>query len=514
MTDYSEYLISNQWKEVRELALERAKGRCQICGSSRDLDVHHNTYDNFGNEREHLEDLVVLCAEHHHIYHDSLAEVARFTDQRLEETMIGALLLQKPDFFAPVLPYLSAEVFTSPIRQEIFRYISSRASKGHITDLLITVSYLTQSELLPDREAKLLLAKYVDLCPNPQNGEEYAKVLHNLYLRRVIHQIPAMITKLNRNHSLDETAELLNTVQAKIQLIANRNSNNRMTTMGEALLDTFQNIKGYSQGTALPGLRCGFYDLDTITSGFQRSDLIIVAGRPSMGKTSFCLNIAHNIAAFHKLPVAIFSLEMSKEQLVQRLLASEAKIESGYLRTGRISLNQREALSHAIEVLSDMPIFIDDTSNIKVTDIRSQVRRIQIEHGGQLGLIVIDYLQLMGNSNDNRVLELANITRSIKGLAKEFNVPIIALSQLSRSVETRTNKRPMMSDLRESGSIEQDADIVIMLYRDEYYNNDTPDRGIAEVIVTKHRNGPTGTVRLLFDPQFTRFRNLASSNRS
>ena len=229
--------------------------------------------------------------------------------------------------------------------------------------------------------------------------------------------------------------------------------------------------------------------------------------------TSFALGLAHNIAAFHKLPVAIFSLEMSKEQLVQRLLASEAKIESGYLRTGRISQNQWEALSHAIGILSEMPIFIDDTPNITVTEMRSQARRLQAEQGG-MGLILLDYLQLMEGSGDNRVQELSKITRSLKGLARELNVPIIALSQLSRGVEARTNKRPMMSDLRESGSIEQDADIVIMLYRDEYYNNDTPDRGIAEVIITKHRNGPTGTVKLLFDPQFTRFRNLASPNRS
>ena len=240
-----------------------------------------------------------------------------------------------------------------------------------------------------------------------------------------------------------------------------------------------------------------------------------VANDICVHNTAFCTNIAHHIAAGkEKFPVAVFSLEMSKEQLVQRILSSEAKIESNRLRSGKISQNEWEPISTAIGNLSELPLFIDDTPNITVTEIRSKVRRLQAEQGGTLGLVLLDYLQLMEGSSDNRVQELSRITRSLKGLARELNVPIIALSQLSRGVEARTNKRPMMSDLRESGSIEQDADLVIMLYRDEYYNPDSPDRGIAEVIITKHRNGPTGIVKLLFDPQFTCFRNLASPKRS
>jgi replicative DNA helicase len=235
-----------------------------------------------------------------------------------------------------------------------------------------------------------------------------------------------------------------------------------------------------------------------------------VANDICVHNTSFVLNIARNIAALQKLPVAIYSLEMSKLQLVYRLLSSEVEMESSRLRTGRIAQNEWEKLGHAISVLSQMPIFIDDTPNISVTEIRSRCRRLQAEQGGALGLVLIDYLQLMEGGGDNRVQELSKMTRSLKGLARELNVPIIALSQLSRGVESRTNKRPMMSDLRESGAIEQDADLIMMLYREEYYDPDTPDRGIAEVIITKHRNGPTGTVKLLFEPQFTRFRNLAS----
>jgi replicative DNA helicase len=237
-----------------------------------------------------------------------------------------------------------------------------------------------------------------------------------------------------------------------------------------------------------------------------------VANDICVHNTSFVLNMARNIAAGQKLPVAIFSLEMSKQQLVYRLLSSEVAMETSRLRTGRIAQHEWEMLGQAISTLSQFPVYIDDTPNISVIEMRSKARRLQAEQGGALGLVLIDYLQLMEGGSDNRVQELSKITRSLKGLARELNVPIIALSQLSRGVESRTNKRPMMSDLRESGSIEQDADLIMMLYREEYYDPDTPDRGIAEVIITKHRNGPTGTVKLLFEPQFTRFRNLMQPN--
>ncbi len=256
-----------------------------------------------------------------------------------------------------------------------------------------------------------------------------------------------------------------------------------------------------------------------MTNGLQRSDLIIIAGRPSMGKTAFGLEVARKMAEIHHLPVAIFSLEMSKEQLIYRLLASQSKmrstdvgIDSNRLRAGQINDHEWSTVSMAISALSDIPIFIDDTPNPSVTELRSKARRLQAEKGGSLGLILIDYLQLMeGSGSDNRVQELSRITRSLKGLSRELNVPVIALSQLSRGVEARTNKRPMLSDLRESGSIEQDADLVINLYRDEYYNPDTPDRGIAEIIIAKHRNGPVGTVKLLFEPRLTKFENMATT---
>jgi len=245
-----------------------------------------------------------------------------------------------------------------------------------------------------------------------------------------------------------------------------------------------------------------------MTGGFQRSDLVIIAARPSMGKTSFALNIASNIAKHSNLAVAIFSLEMSREQLAMRLLSSEARVESNRLKSGRITEQEMEPLMSAMGTLSELPLYIDDTANLTVMQMRSQVRRLQAESKGKLGLVLLDYLQLMQGGGDNRVQELSKMTRALKGLAREINAPVIALSQLSRAVEQRTNKRPMLSDLRESGSIEQDADLVLMLYRDEYYHPDSVDQGVAEIFVAKHRNGPTGLIKLLFRPELTQFLNM------
>jgi replicative DNA helicase len=234
-----------------------------------------------------------------------------------------------------------------------------------------------------------------------------------------------------------------------------------------------------------------------------------VANDICVHNTAISLNIAYNMAKLHQLPVLVFSLEMSKDQLVQRLIASEAGVDSNRLRAGRISPNEWDSVYKAVDRISELPIYIDDNASMMVMEMRSQARKMQAEHGGKLGLIMIDYLQLMEGSSDNRVQEISKITRSLKGLARELQVPLIALSQLSRGVEARNNKRPMMSDLRESGSIEQDADLIMMLYRDAYYNPDTPDRDITELIITKHRNGPTGVVKLVFDPALTKFKNLA-----
>ncbi|MBD2461695.1 replicative DNA helicase [Oscillatoria sp. FACHB-1407] len=430
-----------------------------------------------------------------------------------EEAILGGILLD-PEAIGRVAELLRPEAFYISAHQEIYRTALALHAQGRPTDLMSITSRLYDNGALDKIGGQSRLAQLVDRTVSAVNIDQYAQLVMDKFLRRKLIQVGNEVVQLGyeTNSPLEK---VLDQSEQKIFSITQVRPQQSLVATADILTSTFSDIESRSLGMVLPGISCGFYDLDAMTQGFQRSDLIIAAGRPSMGKTSFVLNIARNIAAFHKLPVAVFSLEMSKEQLVYRLLSSEVKIESGRLRSGRINQNEWEPLGHAISILSQLPVFIDDTPNISVNEMRSKARRLQAEQGGALGLILIDYLQLMENGgSENRVQELSRITRALKGLARELNVPVIALSQLSRGVESRTNKRPMMSDLRESGSIEQDADVIIMLYRDDYYNPDTPDRGIAEIIITKHRNGPVGTVKMLFEPQFTLFRNLASPQRS
>ena len=424
-----------------------------------------------------------------------------------EESILGGILLD-PEAIGRVADLLRPEAFYINAHKDIYKAALALHNQGKPTDLMSVTTWLYDRELLEKVGGQSKLAQLVDRTVSAVNIDRYAVLVMDKYLRRQLIQAGNEIVQLGYETSI-ELETVLDQAEQKIFSLTQKRPQQGLTPISETLVQTFQEIETRNQDLAIPGLPSNFYDLDAMTGGFQRSDLIIVAGRPSMGKTSFALGIARNIA--EKLPVAIFSLEMSKEQLAQRLLASEAGIESNYLRTGRISQNQWEPLSHALGTLSELPIYIDDTANQTVMQMRSQVRRLQAEQGGKLGLVLIDYLQLMeGSGSENRVQELSRITRSLKGLARELSVPVIALSQLSRSVEARNNKRPMMSDLRESGSIEQDADLIIMLYRDSYYNADSPDRDIAEVIITKHRNGPTGTVKLLFKSELTTFLNLAN----
>ena len=427
-----------------------------------------------------------------------------------EESILGGILLD-PEAIGRVADLLRPEGFYINAHKEIYKAALALHSQSKPVDLMSVTTWLFDHELLEKVGGQSKLVELVDRTVSAVNVDRYAALVMDKYLRRQLIQAGNEIAQLGYETSL-ELETVLDQAEQNIFSLTQKRPQQGLVPISETLIQAFQEIETHHQGIALPGIPSNFYDLDALTGGFQRSDLIIVAGRPSMGKTSFAIGMARQIA--ETLPIAIFSLEMSKEQLVQRILASEAEIESNYLRTGRIAANQWDKLSHALGTLSDLPIYIDDTPNQTVMQMRSQARRLQAEQGGKLGLVLIDYLQLMeGSGSENRVQELSRITRSLKGLARELGVPVFALSQLSRGVEARTNKRPMMSDLRESGSIEQDADLIIMLYRDEYYNENTPDRGIAEVIITKHRNGPTGVVKLLFDPQFTRFRNLATPNR-
>lgn len=279
--------------------------------------------------------------------------------------------------------------------------------------------------------------------------------------------------------------------------------------LSDLSLSIYEQIEQRAISSTVPGYKCGFFDLDAMLQGFQQSDLIVIAGRPSMGKTAFSLNLVRNMTEINQFPSLFFSLEMSSSQLHYRLLSSEVEIPSQSLRRGMIRDDQWGVLAEATSRLASIPIALDDSPNLKIDFIRQKSLEV-IKDKGSLGLIMIDYLQLMtSDSGENRTLEISKITRELKQLARELNVPIFALSQLSRAVESRQNKRPQMSDLRESGSIEQDADLILMLYRDEYHNPDTPDRGMAEVSIVKNRNGPVGTIKLLFQPEFTKFKNLA-----
>ncbi len=426
-----------------------------------------------------------------------------------EEVVLGGILLD-PDAIGRVADILQPEAFYLGAHREIYRTALMLHSQGKPTDLTAMGAWLADTGQLEKVGGTARLSELVDRTLSTASIETVARLVMDKHLRRQLIRSGNNVIRLGFDQA-KPMEQVLDEAEQEIFAISQSKPSAGLTPTAAILTSTFNEIESRSLGTSVAGIPVNFYDLDAITQGLQRSDLIIVAGRPAMGKTSIVLNIAKNVAQLHDLPVCVFSLEMSKEQLTYRLLSMEVGIESGRLRTGRLQQEEWPLLGQAINTLGQLPVFIDDKPNAGVLEMRSLCRRLMAEQGRDLGLVVIDYLQLMeGSTPDNRVQELSRITRGLKGMARELNVPVMALSQLSRGVEARTNKRPMLSDLRESGSIEQDADLVLMIYRDEYYNPDTPDRGITEVIVTKHRNGPVGTVKLLFEPQFTRFRNLAA----
>jgi replicative DNA helicase len=308
------------------------------------------------------------------------------------------------------------------------------------------------------------------------------------------------------------TKELLDEAEQKVFKIAEQGTRQGQVfkPLKGLLKVTLAHIEEMSKlDSNVTGVSTGYHDLDEMTSGLQKGDLVIVAGRPSMGKTTFSMNIAEYAAAHKKLPTAIFSMEMPAEQLTLRLLSSMGRVDQTRIRTGKLTDEDWPRIATAVKIFNDVPMFIDDSPALSPTEVRARARRLMREHG-QLGLIVLDYLQLMqvGGSSDNRTAEISEISRSLKSLAKELSVPVIALSQLNRSLEQRPNKRPVMSDLRESGAIEQDADLIIFIYRDEVYNPESPDKGTAEIIIAKQRNGPIGSVRLTFLGKYTRFENF------
>ncbi len=426
-----------------------------------------------------------------------------------ERATLGGVLID-PEAISQVLELLSVEDFYQEGHRETYRAVLHLFERSEPIDLVTVTARLRELNKLDEIGGASYLASLTDHVPTTANLTYYAKIVHQHGMRRRLITAATEVVKLGFDTSEIHVDDLLDKAEQIIFDIAQQKIRRSFFPIREVVKESFKAIeKRYEQRQPVTGVPTGFLDLDRITSGLNPSDLIIVAGRPSMGKTAFALSMVAHAAVEAGVPSAIFSLEMSKEQLVQRLLCSLAKVDSNRLRGGFLAESDWPKLTRVAGQLSDAPVFIDDTAAINVLEMRAKCRRLQREKG--LGLIIVDYLQLMRGVGrpESREREISEISRSLKALAKELNLPVIALSQLNRAVETRQDKRPMLADLRESGSIEQDADVICFVYRDEMYNKETPDAGVAEIIVGKQRNGPTGTVRLAFLKDYTRFDNLA-----
>jgi replicative DNA helicase len=435
----------------------------------------------------------------------------------LAEKIILSSLLISSESIEICLRSLTMETFYFRNHQEIYKAILVMYRKKIPIDIVTLSTFLQENGLLTKVGGIKVLIELINQVPNLIYLEEYICLIQEKYIRRSLIKFgyQAINSGYITNFSLER---ILTELETQMFNLTNKSKNQTIPSSVDIFSKILLELKQKSLKPQLPGLSSGFYDLDSLTQGFQKSDLIIIASRPSMGKTALSLNIAVNIVKSTKLPVLFFSLEMSKEQLAYRLLAIEANLNPMRLRSGNLDKKDWLKLNAIIKDLSNLTFFIDDTPNLSIQDVRSKIKKIIFEHNA-IGLIVIDYLQLMQNLKlkpDNRVQELSQITRSLKTIAREFKVPLIALSQLSRNVENRITKRPILSDLRESGSIEQDADIVLMLYRENYYNlsKQTEDLrdiiDLTELILAKHRNGPLGTIRLRFDANHTKFLNYLS----
>ena len=431
----------------------------------------------------------------------------------VEQSIISAILLDNETLFE-VLDILRPEDFYKSAHQKIFAAISELFTKNEPCDLVTLAEILKNRGELEQVGGATYLASLVDTVPVAVNAAHYARIIYNkACLRRLIEKANAIVKKCYEGQ--EDVDEVIDFAESSIFEISEHKINPAFFAISDIIDKNIATIEERQVNKALvTGVPTGYSRLDTMTSGFQPSDLIILAARPSMGKTSLALNIARNAAVDANTAVALFSLEMSKEQLSMRMLCSEARIDSSRLRSGFFNLDDWGRLTDAGSILSDAPIFIDDSASISAIEIRAKARRLKMDKN--IGLVIIDYLQLMKgrSSAERRDLEISEISRSLKGLAKELDIPVLALSQLNRKLEERSDKRPMLSDLRESGALEQDADVVAFIYRDEVYNKDknNPNRGKAELILAKQRNGPVGTVHLAFLNTYTRFEPLASDD--
>ena len=434
-----------------------------------------------------------------------------------EQSVLGGLMLDNL-MWDSVADKIGESDFYRKDHQLIFRAIAKLADEQVPFDVITISEVLESTGDLEGIGGLTYLAMLARDTPSAANIVSYANIVRDRSVLRQLIHVGTQISDSAFNTEGRDTAELLEHAEREVFKIAEQRQKGQGGFIGiKSLLakavDKIEML--FEQEGHITGAATGFTDLDDLTSGLQPADLIIVAGRPSMGKTTIAMNMAENIAIKGGKPVAIFSMEMPGDALAMRMMSSLGRIDQHKVRTGKLEDHEWPRLTSAISLLGETKMFIDDTPALTPTEVRARARRLTREHG-QLGLIVLDYLQLMQSpaSGDNRVQQISDISRGLKALAKELNVPVVALSQLNRNLESRPNKRPMMSDLRESGAIEQDADLIIFVYRDEVYNEDSPDKGIAEVIVGKQRNGPLGTVRLTFLGQYTRFENYAGHSYS
>ncbi|WP_043964443.1 replicative DNA helicase [Anoxybacillus thermarum] len=425
-----------------------------------------------------------------------------------EQAVLGAILLE-PSALTTASEILIPEDFYRAAHQKIFRTMLQLSDRGEPVDLVTVTSELADANALEEIGGVSYLTELANAVPTAANVQYYAKIVEEKSILRRLIRTATSIAQDGYTRE-DEVEDVLNEAERKILEVSQRKNTSGFQSIKDVLVQAYDNIEMlHNRKGEITGIPTGFIELDRMTAGFQRSDFIIVAARPSVGKTAFALNIAQNVATRTSENVAIFSLEMGAQQLVMRMLCAEGNINAQNLRTGKLTPEDWGKLTMAMGSLSNAGIFIDDTPNIRVSEIRAKCRRLKQEHG--LGMVLIDYLQLIqgsGRNRENRQQEVSEISRSLKALARELDVPVIALSQLSRSVEQRQDKRPMMSDLRESGSIEQDADIVAFLYRDDYYDKESENKNIIEIIIAKQRNGPVGTVQLAFVKEYNKFVNL------
>ena len=430
-----------------------------------------------------------------------------------EEAILGAVLVN-PVCLTKVIDYIKPESFYKPAHRYVYEAMIQLFNNNERIDIISVSDILNFNNKLEIVGGRAFINDLSYKTITTSNVEYYAKLVQEKAMKRALINAGSEIVTSGYDSSTIE--ESLDYAERLIFDLASKKVTSDLTPVKNIVMKSYERIEQrYQNQGQLVGIDTGFYDLNAMTSGLQKSDLIILAARPAMGKTAFALNVAQNVALRAKKAVAIFSLEMSKDQLMQRMLCSEAELDTQRLKTGNMQPRDWEKLAEAMTKFAEAPIYIDDTAGCTITDLRAKCRRLAMAEK-DLGLIVIDYLQLMeGSGREDRMQQVSAISRGLKVLARELNVPIISLSQLSRAVESRTDKRPMLSDLRESGSIEQDADIVMFIYRDEYYNKSEEDdegqkasnKGEAEVIIAKHRNGPVGTVKLLFQGSITKFKN-------